>query len=117
MKYLVVGIVDASVSKVVEADTPEEAIDRAELSASICYHCARDLSIGDVGDVEVIEDEGAGDVVHSDRVEHEASRDGRTVKVIADWIRKQTHPSSFGGMSMLTLAAAIERGDWKIGGG
>lgn len=110
MKYLVIGHVGASVSQVVEADTPEEAIDEGELHASICHHCARSLSIGDVDDIEVIEDEGAGDVVYSDVRDREDSRDARTSKAIADWIRKRRRGRV---ETSETLAEAIERGDWR----
>lgn len=66
MKYLVIGHVAASVSTIVEAELPEDAIDAADLDASLCHQCARDVSIGDVYAHTVVEDGCDGETVYDD---------------------------------------------------
>lgn len=66
MKYLVVGLIDATNSKVVEASSPDEAVELAtnDLGCpSVCHQCSSEVEIGDVYGFNVIEDEGSGDEV------------------------------------------------------
>jgi hypothetical protein len=57
-KYTVIGLVSASVSAKVEANTPQDAIEAAELCASICHQCADDLDVGDVYETLVVDTAG-----------------------------------------------------------
>lgn len=66
MKYLVIGHVHADTSEVVEAESPDEAIDKAGLHASLCHQCSNDLNLGEVYAHTVVEDEGSGETVHDD---------------------------------------------------
>lgn len=63
MRYLVVGLIDATNSKVVEASSPDEALELAanDLGCpSVCHQCSSEVEIGDVYGFNVIEDEGSG---------------------------------------------------------
>lgn len=53
-KYIVMGLVDATVTREVEADSPEEAAQKAELCVSICHQCSGELDVGDVYTVRVM---------------------------------------------------------------
>jgi hypothetical protein len=58
--YLVYGIIDASVCEEVEADSKEEAIEKAQEvmgTPGLCHHCSRQVTIGDFVDFEVEEAE------------------------------------------------------------
>lgn len=57
-KYLVIFEVYGSASAEVEADSKEEAQEKAarQVHPSVCHQCARDVQIDDVGEVvEVME--------------------------------------------------------------
>lgn len=63
-KFTVIGIIGASASAEVEADTAEDAIDLADVSPSLCHQCAHEVEIGDPYQWEVMDEEGQ--VVYSD---------------------------------------------------
>lgn len=66
MRYAVTVLFDASRSVSVEADTPEEAEEKAHQeigSASLCHHCANEINMGDATGALVYEDDGDGDQV------------------------------------------------------
>jgi hypothetical protein len=69
-KYLVTGLVDATVSVHVDADSPEDAAaagwNHPRFHASLCHQCARVVQVGDISGTMVIADDGAGDVVYDD---------------------------------------------------
>ena len=51
MKYLVTLIVDASIRVEVEADSKQEAYDKAldnAFTPSICHQCSREIDLGDI---------------------------------------------------------------------
>jgi hypothetical protein len=52
-KYLVIFNVHASASAEVKAESREEAEEKAarKVHPSVCHQCARDVQIGDVGEV------------------------------------------------------------------
>lgn len=59
MKYQVFGVLSASIFiGEYEADSKEDAIDKANEDKKanwhprICHHCSRNISIGDINDVE-----------------------------------------------------------------
>lgn len=57
--YTVLGIASATVSAKVEADNPEEAIDKADLpSTGLCHQCAKDVEVGDVYEFAVLDATG-----------------------------------------------------------
>lgn len=62
MKYNCSVIYDAAQYLQIEADTPEDASEKAmgECSASICHQCADSLELGDALGVMVSSDEGEG---------------------------------------------------------
>ena len=65
MKYNVIGIAYATVLAEVEADSPEEAEEKADLPLpSVCSQCSRKIEIGDIDCVRV--EEVGGDVVLED---------------------------------------------------
>lgn len=68
MKYLVIGLVDAVVNEVVEADSPEEALNKGHQGAppTVCHQCSDKLEVGDFIGWRVVEDEGSGDEVYDD---------------------------------------------------
>jgi len=70
MRYHVIGLVDATVTVEVEADTPEAALERAyedeRMHVSVCHQCAREVQVGEVYAARVIDDDGAGDEVLTD---------------------------------------------------
>lgn len=66
MKYLVIGHIHADTSEIVEADSPESAIDKAGLYASVCHQCSNDLNLGEVYAHTVVEGEGSGETVYDD---------------------------------------------------
>lgn len=61
--YLVYGVVSGSTMTVeIEANTPEEAQekfwDKNEASPSICYHCTKEIEIGEVSEAIVTDSDG-----------------------------------------------------------
>lgn len=62
-KYMVIGHANATVSRTVEADSPEAAAEKRLPSESVCYQCSRTLNVSEVYRVQVIETDGNGDVV------------------------------------------------------
>lgn len=65
-RYLVVGHLSATTSDYVDAQTPQAAIDAADLPTSICHHCSCIVEIGDLIYCEVI-DEATREVVYSEQ--------------------------------------------------
>lgn len=58
-KYTVIGLVAAQVQVEVEADNPDDAIEKADLpSTGICHQCAQDVQVGDVYDFVVLDEAG-----------------------------------------------------------
>jgi hypothetical protein len=57
-KYTVMGMVDATVYEDVEADSPEEAREQAQLGSSICYQCSKEIEVGDIYDTKVLDESG-----------------------------------------------------------
>ena len=57
MKYTVIGIVDAVVYEEVEASSPEEAAENVS-SPSLCHQCCREVEIGDIMFVRVLDEAG-----------------------------------------------------------
>ena len=82
-KYVVIGRVAATVSEEVVANSPEEAADKAELYAGICYQCSGVVEIGDVYERCVL-DEKCQNELWTDAVESEAERD---VEVLAAYLK------------------------------
>lgn len=79
MKYLVIGLLHANTSTVVEASSPESAIELAEGELgcpSLCHQCSNEVDLGDIVGFNVIEDEGSGDevVTHVTVAEEELQR-------------------------------------------
>lgn len=79
MRYLVIGLLHANTSAVVEASSPESAIELAEGELgcpSLCHQCSNEVDLGDIVGFNVIEDEGSGDevVTHVTVAEEELQR-------------------------------------------
>jgi hypothetical protein len=55
-KYRVFGLASASTSVSVEANSPKEAAENADLYMGLCYQCADEVELGDVYEVTVYED-------------------------------------------------------------
>lgn len=81
-KYTVVGLVDATVCETVEADSPEEAMENAALFASVCHQCSRVIEVGDVYDMQVLDE--AGELVIRF---HEEARKERMTKALKDILK------------------------------
>lgn len=62
--FFVQGLIHASVGQTVDADTPEQAANLAELHGSLCHQCSDELELGDIHTVIVIADNGRGDIVY-----------------------------------------------------
>tara|TARA_R110002020_G_scaffold213427_1_gene420256 strand:- start:52309 stop:52599 length:291 start_codon:yes stop_codon:yes gene_type:complete len=58
MKYEVVNLLDACVSRTVEANSIEEAIDSIEYDTNLCHHCAGRVDLEDVGAFIVFDEDG-----------------------------------------------------------
>ena len=56
-KYLVFGLVGATVSNEVEASSPEEAVENAELSPGLCHQCSHEVELGDVYEISVMQND------------------------------------------------------------
>ena len=80
-KYLVFGLASATVSEEVEAASPEEAVENAELSPSICHQCSREVELGDVYEISVIHD---GKEVWTDKGDEHAD-----VKKLAAYLKNK----------------------------
>lgn len=66
MMYAVTVLFDASRSVSIEADSPEEAEEKAHNqvgSVSLCHQCSGEVEMGDANGALVYEDDGAGDQV------------------------------------------------------
>jgi len=74
VKYLVIGLVDAQVSDCVEADSVDEAIDKADLHASVCHQCSDTIEVGDIQSVRVVADGGGGEVLYDEDANDDAAR-------------------------------------------
>lgn len=70
-KFTVMGLVSATVYADVEADSPEEAMEQAELSASVCHQCAKELEVGDVYDMQVVDEAGEAVIKFDEEVRRE----------------------------------------------
>lgn len=56
-KYLVLGVTSASISDEVEASSPEEAVENADLMKGLCWQCSNDIELsGDVYEITVVQD-------------------------------------------------------------
>lgn len=66
MKYYVIGYVDATMSRFVEAGSPEEAIDEAGLSPSLCHQCSDEIECCDVYDWQVLDESQENVLIDSD---------------------------------------------------
>lgn len=78
-KYMVFGLASATVSREVEADSPEQAVEDADLSTGLCYQCSEEIDVGDVYEVKVEQD---GKEVWSDRGE-----DNKDVIALAKYLK------------------------------
>jgi hypothetical protein len=54
-KYLVFGVACATVSDEVEAHSPEEAVENADLSTGLCHQCSYEVELGDVYEISVVQ--------------------------------------------------------------
>lgn len=77
MNYLVVAQIAASMALDIEADSPEEALEKGydEVGMpSICHQCSDKIEIGEPYGWSVIEDSGDGEEVYIDNTEEEFRR-------------------------------------------
>lgn len=82
-KYVVIGSVAASVSEEVEADSPEEAADKAELYAGVCHKCSCVVEVGDVYERIVLDETGQNEL-WTDAFESKAEPD---VKALVAYLK------------------------------
>lgn len=61
--WLVRGFVHATTSRTVNAISAAEAMEKADVSASICHQCSDDLELGDVYATEVADPDARYDIV------------------------------------------------------
>lgn len=89
--WQVTGLIHASTTVEVEAETAQEAADNAVLGVTLCHQCAADLDLGDVYTFQVHDSEGDGEIVlrgdnHPDDDE-QAKSDAR---VLAEYLKGKT---------------------------
>lgn len=66
-KFLVLGLVDATVFVHVEAETALDAANAADLPyPSVCNQCSREIEIGDIYAVQVLAEDGHGEIEYTD---------------------------------------------------
>jgi hypothetical protein len=63
-KYTVIGIIGASASTSSEADDPDQAIENADLSPTLCHQCAHEVGLGEAYEY-IVQDE-SGETVYDD---------------------------------------------------
>lgn len=63
-RYTVIGAVWAQTSDSVEADSPEEAVEQANLSESLCWQCSERVELGEISHCIVLD--ALGEQVYSD---------------------------------------------------
>lgn len=80
-KYLVFGLAVATVSNEVEASSPEEAVENADLSPSLCWQCSHEVELGDVYEISVIQN---GKEVWTDKQDEHAD-----VKKLAAYLKSK----------------------------
>lgn len=97
-KYTVIGIIGASCSDVVEADSPDDAINKAELGVSLCHQCAHEVELGDPYEYVVLNEDG--ETVHDDsQIADEASKRARfNQQAITDRLALVTSGAKWRGM-------------------
>lgn len=64
--YLVIANYSATASDLVEANSPEEAIEKANVDVDLCYECGGELSLGEIESIQVVADGGRGEVVYTE---------------------------------------------------
>lgn len=64
--YLVIANYSATASDLVEADSPEEAIEKANVDVGLCYECGGELNLGEIESIQVVADGGRGEVVYTE---------------------------------------------------
>lgn len=67
-EYTVHFVSSASVWETVEADSPEEAIEKAGPHFGLCHQCAREGEIGDDWEPTVVFDDASGETVWEERL-------------------------------------------------
>ena len=69
-KFMVMGLIDATVSIDVEADTPADAVEKAcdtgQMNPSVCHQCSRELEVGESWCFRVYDEDG--EQVYTDEV-------------------------------------------------
>jgi hypothetical protein len=80
-KYTVVGIVSGSMSIKVEANSPEEAAENAELAPCLCHQCSDEVELGDVYELAVYE---GNKEVWTDRADP-----NRDAKILAQYLKSK----------------------------
>jgi hypothetical protein len=80
-KYLVFGVACATVSDEVEAHSPEEAVENADLSTGLCHQCSYEVELGDVYEISVVQD---GREVWSDKQDEHTD-----VKTLASYLKSK----------------------------
>ena len=82
-KFTVIAEIGASTSADVEADSPDDAINKAQLRRSLCHQCASHIDIGDPYGFVVLDE--AGEEVLNEAEDREAAHEtGRGLGEVAD---------------------------------
>ena len=71
-KYSVMGLIDATTWEDVEANTPQEAADNADLHVSLCHQCSRKMNVGDPLGYIVTDEDGNEVYVDTPESQHDA---------------------------------------------
>lgn len=105
MRYIVMGLIHANTREEVEADSPEEAHEKAACHASLCHQCSDELELGDSYGA-IVEDDDGNEVLRVD--DRDRSEDEREACAkLVEWRAGRTKDP--GAMRALRLAAKAIR--------
>lgn len=102
MKYAVTVLFDACRSATIEAESPEEAEQKAHEEvghASLCHHCAGEIDVGDALGAHVYEDEGNGpqvlDTTYNGERIAALKAEGDTFRALIEFLLVAEEPIAF----------------------
>jgi hypothetical protein len=86
--WQVTGLIHASVTAEVDADTAEEAAEQADLGASLCHQCTQGIDLGDVYAFQVHDPAEDGEIVlRSDNHPDDDDQAKDDVHVLAEYLK------------------------------
>ena len=87
MKYVVIGVIGASHSQEIEADSIQEAIDKYEGHSGLCHSCSSEIDLDDQDGI-LVNDEN-GEQVYEDTYTREQANKNKALKEKIDELKEK----------------------------